>query len=176
MTNINWANADISLDRDWTCQGTTKAGTPCRNRATNRFTPTCHAHTTPEAQAIANLLAEAYTAGHAEGQRNAESMARMKEEHAERQARRAAEAAANHRTHTPTGAQVFQAQGISGGKALTYQWAGTEPLSVGDHVWIPANWLFPTHIATVVALGSSYVGTLTATQTRATASEAAKAA
>lgn len=124
---------------------------------------------------MAALLAKVYDAGVASGRESAESHHRMQREWEERQAQRAAEAAANYCTHTTSGHQIVQAQAASGrGKILTYEWSGDIDLAVGDHVWVPASWAFAAHVATITELGSSYTDTLVTVSRRATDAETAR--
>lgn len=153
------------------CGRPTRSGDPCHNQL-SRFEIACKTHATDHDREVA----EAYQRGFNEGREFGYDMAaggeELKIEYLERRITQLEqELDDEQRYYEIDGDQV-----VTVGR-YAYRWRGDTPLEVGDHVWLPENWLSRvkdgpgSRSGIVTALGTTYRGALSLIAGRAPAED-----
>lgn len=144
------------------CGRETRGGRPCRQRIPDpRFEVACRQHATDAEAGLATARRDAYRLGYRDGQ---EATRGFSDFHIEQLQQRIIEmeqaAKPPRRMAEPTGRQIVEVG------RHAYAWAGAEPLTVGDEVWLPENYVSRLkigpgpHRGEVSALGTDYTGPL----------------
>ena len=151
---------DWLVGSDHRCQGTTKKKEQCRNIVTRRFSPFCGLHQSEASLQMTELLTTAYKLGREEATASASSFNDWKLKLQEDEVARLKEQIRNltYRERDEHGRQIVV---VNIARGLTYAWGGSEPLSVGDVVVVPGNWLHSSpQTAEVIGIGSDYKGSM----------------
>jgi hypothetical protein len=144
------------------CGRATRGGRPCRQRIPDpRFEVACRQHATDAETELATARRDAYNVGYRDAQESARRYADFRIVQLQQHISELEQAAKPPRRMTePTGHQIVEV----GGHA--YAWGGTEPLAVGNEVWLPENYVSRVRIGPgpyrgeVTALGTDYAGPL----------------
>lgn len=144
------------------CGRPTRANRPCRQRIPDpRFEVACRQHATETEAELAAARHDAYHQGYRDAQESARRFESFRIEQLQQRISELEQATKPPRRMTePTGRQIVEV----GGHA--YAWGGTEPLTVGDEVWLPDNDVSRVRIGPgpyrgeVTDLGTDYTGPL----------------